>query len=571
MLKRSAPESPGQPLKRRRSNTLPHITRLSDELLLRIASFLHIDDLTSCQRVSKRFQRIARDDQIWKALFYARFVRPRASRIPRLARAPPSSLHYSSRNSRWLQDEGLARATGTKWKELYRLRHNWNRGSCSVSQIIIAENPPLPPPIPPLMIRVHEGLVFTVDPTSGLRIWRLEHLCVPVIGLDLYQGSLGFERYGMPTALAIDEDSDVKQVVNVTVGFENGGFGLYQLDTATGSLPKLTFEYSYAGPAPSAGDSRSQGLMITSMAYCSPYLLTMSSEQLFTVYRFGGSADRGSSSTERDFSKDLPIPDGRMMHAPKILSSLRSHTVWPPLSLSLRRSAQKSMIASIAYAFPLHISGWSVGIQELRFRDDADTVVESRIATAVPTSFTPFGTTTSGGSSPVGSPAPPTEGGGGIGSRSRSQRNINNDTPLAQPSSISYTHPYLLASHADNTLTLYMVKSNAASLSIEPGQRLWGHTSSVSTAHVSGRGKAVSLSKRGSELRVWELEGGVSERRRLNASVKVEPQVSRQTDARSHWRVDDVGWLGGFDEEKVVVLREQDEGRRALIVYDFTL
>lgn len=130
---------------------------------------------------------------------------------------------------------------------------------------------------------------------------------------------------------------------------------------------------------------------------------------------------------------------------------------------------------------------------------------------------------------------------------------------------------YLLASHADNTLTLYMVKSNAASLSIEPGQRLWGHTSSVSTAQVSGRGKAVSLSKRGSELRVWELEGGVSERRRLSASVKVEPQVSRQADASNHWSVGDIGWLGGFDEEKVVVLREQDEGRRALIVYDFAL
>lgn len=116
-----------------------------------------------------------------------------------------------------------------------------------------------------------------------------------------------------------------------------------------------------------------------------------------------------------------------------------------------------------------------------------------------------------------------------------------------------------------------MVKSNAASLSIEPGQRLWGHTSSVSTAQVSGRGKAVSLSKRGSELRVWELEGGVSERRRLNASVKVEPQDSPQTGVRSQWGAEETGCLGGFDEEKVVVLREQDEGRRALVVYDFTL
>lgn len=116
-----------------------------------------------------------------------------------------------------------------------------------------------------------------------------------------------------------------------------------------------------------------------------------------------------------------------------------------------------------------------------------------------------------------------------------------------------------------------MVKSNAGSLTIDSGQRLWGHTSAVSTALVSGRGKAVSLSTKGSELRVWELEGGVSEKRRLNASVKVEPQVTPQNGVTSLWRVDDMGWLGGFDEEKVVVLREQDEGKLALIVYDFTL
>jgi hypothetical protein len=156
MSKRPPPESPIQSAKRHRPDIVPHITRLSDELLLRIASFLRVSDLISCQRVSKQFERVAHDSQIWKALFYDRFVRPRAWRIPGLARAPPSSLHYSSRNSKWLQDEGLARNSGTKWKDLYKLRHNWNRGSCSVSEINIAENPPPPPPLPPLMIRLHE-------------------------------------------------------------------------------------------------------------------------------------------------------------------------------------------------------------------------------------------------------------------------------------------------------------------------------------------------------------------------------------------------------------------------------
>lgn len=92
----------------------------------------------------------------------------------------------------------------------------------------------------------------------------------------------------------------------------------------------------------------------------------------------------------------------------------------------------------------------------------------------------------------------------------------------------------------------------------------------MSTAHVSSRGKAVSVSTRGSELRVWELEGGVSEKRRLNASVRVEPQTYRDDDVGDEWLEDGQGWLGGFDEEKVVVLREKNRSRQALVVYDFT-
>lgn len=140
-------------------------------------------------------------------------------------------------------------------------------------------------------------------------------------------------------------------------------------------------------------------------------------------------------------------------------------------------------------------------------------------------------------------------------------------TPWDLPSDLRY----LLASHADNTLTLYLVKSTASSVSIDSGQRLWGHTSGVSTAQVSSRGKAVSMSTRGLELRVWELEGGVSEKRRLNASVRVESsQAYKGSDVVEEWRGDSQGWLGGFDEEKVVVLRAKDEGRQALVVYDFS-
>jgi hypothetical protein len=109
------------------------------------------------------------------------------------------------------------------------------------------------------------------------------------------------------------------------------------------------------------------------------------------------------------------------------------------------------------------------------------------------------------------------------------------------------------------------------------------------------RGKAVSVSRLGDELRVWDLEGGITSmtsRRRLrngDMSVRVQPsKVSDELDntedhalqhkaglrlALDQGGFDDSsvtrGWVG-FDEQNVIVLREKSEGSQALVVYDFT-
>ena len=122
----------------------------------------------------------------------------------------------------------------------------------------------------------------------------------------------------------------------------------------------------------------------------------------------------------------------------------------------------------------------------------------------------------------------------------------------------------------------------------------------MTSAVVDGRGKAISINRNGSELRVWELEslagGGVSERRRAHASVKVEPVV-QSNDVVVNFESSTKTTAGGFDDEKVVVLKEEAashspfptlahgcsaeaesstnapamaNGRLALLVYDFT-
>lgn len=159
---------------------------------------------------------------------------------------------------------------------------------------------------------------------------------------------------------------------------------------------------------------------------------------------------------------------------------------------------------------------------------------------------------------------------------------------------MSYSHPYLLVAHPDNTLSLYLVKSTASTLSIGQGNRLWGHTSSISGAHVGMRGKAVSVSRLGDELRVWDLEGGTAslanKRRFRNGELSVRVQPSKVADESQDAQVDESerhiglkyaleqsfddssvnqGWVG-FDEQNVIVLKNRSEGTQALVVYDFT-
>ncbi|KAA8893483.1 hypothetical protein FN846DRAFT_913973 [Sphaerosporella brunnea] len=549
--------------KRHRPNRTAPILHLSDELFLRIASHLQTRDLAAFQLVSHRCSRIAVDSQIWKKLYYHRFVRPRASRIPGLGRAQLGD--YASRRSIWLEDEGIAREVGTNWKAQYRLRHNWGNGTCGIRKIDISGKEG---DASDLLVKLFEGIVFAASPTQGLRAWRLRNHDGTstddlIANTSLYSNMLPYSRVGAPSAIAVDgESGGASSHVNVTVGFRNGAFAMYQLDR---SQRESTFRRAYTH-APSSSSSSSNE--ITAIASLGPYLSVYAGQD-WDIYEFParaeGAADDGCNSdaeTSGDdndpdsISTNSRNPPSRMIHRdtphddandddapptppPRVLASLHSAIAWPPTTLSLRRSINGTLLASIVHTTPLYRSGWAVGMQELRFTtassssssssSSSTTLAESRIASSVPTRF--------------------------VSGVAGSQEGY--DPPLAQPTCLSYCHPYLLLSHGDNTLTLHLVHSSTNHLRISPGQRLYGHTSGVSSVLVDARGKAVSISRQLEEMRVWELEGGVRERRRESASVLVQQQGRRRGE----------GTLAGFDEERVVALVE--DGVR-VGVWDFS-
>lgn len=484
-------------------------------------------------------------------------MRPRASRIPgrRDAKIPASSLYYSSKVSKWLEDVRLVKGgRATNWKKHYKLRHNWLRGSCKVSHTQVAEQPS----IPPLLVRMYEGVVVTVDSDSGLSAWSMigEHKHLMTVALAPNESPRGDSL--APTSIAIDSSNSTADLINIAIGFKDGSFSIYQLIVHKRSIIHM---YTH-GPSSNA--------TLSAIAYAWPYLLTMAELQVLSLYRFNPTVDNNLAN------------DG--IEPPYLLSSLKSHTAWPPLSLTIRIS-NKNILASIAYAMPTYLAGWSVGLQELRLTPDGN-VLESRLASALNQGFVPLIST-----------EPPSLSGSKAPLSGGTEHDQSIIAALSKPATLSYNHPYLLAAHPDNTLTLYMVTSNAHNLVIGSGDRLWGHTSSVSGAYVDDRGKAVSVSAYGNELRIWELEGGVSSngsKRRVatgTASVQVRPekvlpgteasdQAQPQETGRSTWSglacgmgIEEAattkGWVA-FDEEKVVVLRETAQGAQALVVYDFT-
>ena len=340
------------------------------------------------------------------------------------------------------------------------------------------------------------------------------------------------EHYDGPTSMAIDASTSTPGVTQLAIGFGDGGFSLYSLHKK-----EQVFLHQYTHPASSNGT-------LSAMAYSFPYLLTINQEPRLSLY-----------ALDEDQSFDAEPS----LKPPRLLSSMRSHTARSPLSLSLRTS-RSSIIASIAYAIPIYITKWSIGIQEIRL-DREGSIVDSRMASAASKSSLWEK---------------------GALSITASEELLNGmPVPSSMPTSLSYNHPYLLTGHPNNTLTLYVVTSTKDGLSISPGNILWGHTSSISGAHVGDRGKAVSVSSKGNELRVWELEGrGLwhSARKRPPAeqsSVRVRPSMNGVGKAGPIQGLGDKfdetskGWIA-FDEEKVVLLKEKMHGAQAVVVYDFT-
>ncbi|KAK8023745.1 hypothetical protein PG993_011811 [Apiospora rasikravindrae] len=598
--------TPKNPKRPRLAPHHDHLSPLSDEVLIRILRCLALPSLLNVAPVSRRFHRLAEDSQLWKRLYYDRFVLPRAMRIPgfRNGSAREGKLHYSSRRAIWADGRrggwvdmrsssnnnsdndngggGVDRpSTSRDWKGQYKLRHNWSKGKAAVEELHVGDHTaaasteePIATTARPMLVKISEGVAVTADLSSGLRAWdlRTKELVAQSTFLESESESTS---PAIPSCLAVDDQELHSRVLDVAVGFEDGSFGVWRLDVGKN---KLIRKYRH---------EKSTNGELVGIAYSHPYLLTATESVLISLYTFDFTDDRRfttapaqdkpnaeSNSRTSEMNSLAEGEVGRVgsdpktppmanaptgsLQAPLLLTSLKSHTSRAPLALSIRKTASTT-IASIAYTFST-LQGWSLGIQDLHLRASSSKTKTTPDITTTRIAYSPpVRSSSSQVPSPPSSPAQATT--------ASSSRHTDDG-----PTNICYNHPYLLATLPDNTLILHLCTSNATTLSVSPGIRLWGHTSGISDAEITSRGKAVSVSCRGEEIRVWELEGRAEAR-----SIEVRPSVPAKAGAESDNSNGNTlatfdekrNWVG-FDDEMVIVLKESSQGRESLMVYDFT-
>lgn len=404
------------------------------------------------------------------------------------------------------------------------------------------------PPVPPLVARMLDGIVYSADTEHGLRVWSYRSRRRLLAIRHFHDATLSVPCR-KPLSISVHRGDEAHNLHDVAIGFQDGTFSIYRIQLQDHSVQEL-----YTHTSPNHGP-------VTAIAASWPYLLTVGQGQILSLYYF-----RAPTRNTAFHDRQYPVT---------LLSSLQSESLRCPMSLSLRR-VQQSVIANVAFCVPTVGSGWSTGIQELRFSEDGDFQLSRLVHAPLEGAYVEF---------------PQRNRRVGAAHASR--------VPwVQQPTSISYSHPYLLMSHADNTLTVHLVTSTPELLKISPGTRLWGHTSAVFGAHVGPRGRAVSVSSRGEEVRVWQLEGvttwsdpsqAMDAIDAEHSSVQLTPAKRPSTPTRLAGLSGAItnrgnglglavqaqtqesvtrGWVG-FDEENVVVLKEHGRGRQALVVYDF--
>ncbi|KAK6360795.1 hypothetical protein TWF730_006917 [Orbilia blumenaviensis] len=569
-----------EPSLKRRYFGKSHLLALPQELILRVLHFLPVQSLFTVSRTSRKLHGLASDQQLWKTKFWAKFVLPRLQRRARLS-LPDS---YGSREPEpgiatdwklWLEDHVLlqeerdlaalvpsstgstpvkqsnavnghaqtpsvkqssAKKSTLDWKAKFRLRSNWQRGVAQSSPVVLLNSVPRNKnQAPPIVGKFYEGYFFSADTQNGIRVFGRKGNSEERVEL-----ARRATRLGDPVCINLEEsllnDASRKRHkfrgIDFVIGYHNGSYGIYHFDPVSGRLCDKYLKHRF-------DDANS----IEFIAFQFPYLLTMTGVNGLSIISFHCSMKKkGSSGSE----SRPPAPDEPFL-PPDVVKTLHIDTSWITSCLSLRKDAvSNNIIGTAVCSVRSVVVGTTIAIQEFLLSGEKPELLESQ--TASPPMHDALDHVFFGRAAQLA---------------------------FTAPTCVSYRYPFVMTSHADNTLVLYNIFTNEeGKLEILSGHRLWGHNASVMSVEVGLR-KAVSVDRRG-EVRFWDLQGR-SERsygrdrstRLIGSGDPLSLNIGGVHDfPRERCAV-------GFGEENVVILErvndsEKDKAGVSLLVYDFT-
>ncbi|KAK6514453.1 hypothetical protein TWF281_004653 [Arthrobotrys megalospora] len=564
-----------EPAPKRRFFGKSHLLALPQELILRVLHFLPVQSLLTVSRTSQKLHSLASDQQLWKTKFWAKFILPRLQRRARLS-LPES---YGSRESEpgivtdwkmWLEDHVLiqeerdlvaltpsptpvkrqsvanGRPSPSKelvnkkpsldWKAKFRLRSNWQRGVARSSEVALLDSiSKNNSKAPPIIGKFYEGYFFSADTQNGVRVFGHQGASGGRVELASRPITLGD-----PICINIEEsllnDTSRKRHeargIDFVVGYHNGSYAIYHYDPISHRICEKYLKHRF--------DDIHR---IELIAFHFPYLLIITRLNELSILGFHSSMKKDGAS---DLESKLPPRDQPFL-PPSLVAKLYVDPSWIPSCLSLRKDpVSGKIIGTGVCSVRSVIIGSSITVQEFHLSPDKPELLETQ-TTSPPLhealDYVFFGRAA--------------------------------QLAFTAPTCVSYRYPFIMTSHADNTLVLYnMFTNEEGKIEILSGHRLWGHNASVMSVEVGLR-KAVSVDRRG-EVRFWDLQGRSERpygRDRSTRLVGSGDPLSLNIGGTHNFPRERCAI--GFGEENVVVMEKingSDLGNTgfSLRVYDFT-
>ncbi|EIW83267.1 hypothetical protein CONPUDRAFT_136359 [Coniophora puteana RWD-64-598 SS2] len=329
---------------------------LYDELLLFIFSLVDSRDLCALQATNRHCSRLARDNQLWKALYLKEYGRAR------LRGGRGFFGRADGREIKPLPQRALAGPSDVEdykdWKWMYRISSNWRTGRCSLENVDSSYPPPGPsspshtgisrsPRRDKTLVLLAGNATIIAEPEASIQP-TISVRSASGDALTLICKSTLHDEPICITALAIDQSSRTTEM-RLAAFLSTGEFSVFTLPLSSSSSsspstltilsPKLTY-------IPTS--RRRSSSPVSHAAYHHPLLLTLSHGENFT----------------------LAVYDMALMARGKIdcCQTLTSFTSYPPTSLVLSvlpSLGKETYKAVVTCAVPVYPSHWSVGATEL--------------------------------------------------------------------------------------------------------------------------------------------------------------------------------------------------------------